>query len=193
MISQVGQGTLASCLVLGNKSEEGKHCQTAILNLLELQGGQITLGEVHEIKDATGVTGLISSGQRVLSEDGVLVGTARLAVVLQSNKQAQGARINIVPSGSPQKLLEYGKPCVESYLQPADLHPSHEEELNGEEHLRGSKVLLGTSRPPVLTSQLGSKDTSNTSHSPAAVDELSLYIPLESFGLLTQVQGVCIW
>jgi hypothetical protein len=64
------------------ESNESKHSQTAVLDLLELQCGHVTLAVAQRVKDATGVADL-SIGQLVVGEDGVLVHAARLADVLQ--------------------------------------------------------------------------------------------------------------
>lgn len=75
-------------------------------------------------------------------------------------------------------------------LEPADFHPSHQKELNGQKSLGIGEVLFGASGKPVMASDFCSQDASNAKHSPAGMLQLSLYIPLERFRVGTQTQGV---
>lgn len=64
------------------EASETQHSQAAVLDLLELQGGQVALAVAQGVEDATGVAHL-TVRQLVVGEDGVLVHTAGLADVLQ--------------------------------------------------------------------------------------------------------------
>jgi hypothetical protein len=67
---------------LCDKAKEGNHGQATILDLLNLEGGHVTLGVAQWVEDATGVAQL-TIRQLVVAEDGVLVHAAGLADVLQ--------------------------------------------------------------------------------------------------------------
>ena len=84
VVAQVGKRALAGGRVLCNKTEESKHSQTPVLEFLNLEGSEVTLGEASGVEDASGVSRGSSRGKRVGCEDGVLVDGARVLVILKT-------------------------------------------------------------------------------------------------------------